>query len=81
MAIRTPEQYMEGLRDGRVVYFNGERVTDVTKHRVLKVCVDQIAIDYVFSTDPRYQKLFVEKNDEGEPCGFFTFLPELRRTC
>ena len=27
--IRTPEQYVESLRDGRVVYQDGERVTDV----------------------------------------------------
>ena len=27
--IRTPEQYVEGLRDGRVVYQDGERVEDV----------------------------------------------------
>ncbi|MBW2142706.1 MAG: hypothetical protein JRG97_16925 [Deltaproteobacteria bacterium] len=27
--IRTPEQYVESLRDGRVVYQDGERVKDV----------------------------------------------------
>lgn len=76
MSIRTPQQYREGLKDGRVVYFNGERVEDVTKHRVLKVCIDHCAMDYVFSQDPRYQDLFVERNDEGESVSFFYFPPK-----
>ena len=29
MALRTPEQYLKGLRDGREVYYRGERVEDV----------------------------------------------------
>jgi 4-hydroxyphenylacetate 3-monooxygenase len=30
--LRTSEQYMDGLRDGREVYFRGERIDDVTTH-------------------------------------------------
>jgi 4-hydroxyphenylacetate 3-monooxygenase len=32
MALRTPEQYKESLRDGREVYMYGEKVKDVTTH-------------------------------------------------
>lgn len=71
MAIRTPQEYRESLKDGRVVYFEGKRVKDVTKHPVLKVCVDHCAMDYVLTQDPHYQNLFAEKNDEGELVSFF----------
>ena len=34
--IRTVEQYLESLRDGRVIYNLGERVKDVTTHPILR---------------------------------------------
>ena len=30
--IRSGDEYARGLRDGRTVLFNGERVADVTTH-------------------------------------------------
>ncbi|MBM3516502.1 MAG: hypothetical protein FJX56_01195, partial [Alphaproteobacteria bacterium] len=30
--IKTGKEYLESLRDGRVVYLGGERVDDVTSH-------------------------------------------------
>ena len=38
--IRTGEEYRESLRDGRVVYMNGEKVADVTTHPAFKPIVD-----------------------------------------
>ena len=35
MGLRTPEQYKESLKDGREVYYRGERVEDVTTHPVI----------------------------------------------
>ena len=32
MAVRTGEQFLEGLRDDREVWLKGERVSDVTSH-------------------------------------------------
>ena len=36
MAVRTGAQFLEGLRDGRKVWLEGERVADVTAHPKLK---------------------------------------------
>ena len=36
MALKTPQQYLETLNDGRVVYCDGKRVADVTKHPILE---------------------------------------------
>jgi 4-hydroxyphenylacetate 3-monooxygenase len=38
--IRTGQQYLDSIRDGREVYINGERVKDVTKHPQFKPIVD-----------------------------------------
>jgi 4-hydroxybutyryl-CoA dehydratase / vinylacetyl-CoA-Delta-isomerase len=37
MALRTAGQYLDSLRDGRVIYYAGERVADVTAHPVLRL--------------------------------------------
>ena len=40
MALRTGEQYRESLRDGRLVWMNGERINDVTRHPAFKPIID-----------------------------------------
>jgi 4-hydroxybutyryl-CoA dehydratase/vinylacetyl-CoA-Delta-isomerase len=70
MAIKTPQQYLESLRDGRVVYFDGKRVLDVTAHPVCKITNDWVAMDYVMNNDPRYQDLLTDVNEEGERVSF-----------
>ncbi len=37
MSLRSPQEYVQSLRDGRVVYFRERRVTDVTEHPVISV--------------------------------------------
>ena len=71
MAIRTPQQYIESLKDDRVVYFLGERVKDVTQHPLLRITIAWMATDYVIEQDPRYQPLVTEKNEEGELVPFY----------
>ena len=39
MPLRSAQQYIESLRDGRTVYFRGQRVPDVTTHPVISVAV------------------------------------------
>jgi 4-hydroxybutyryl-CoA dehydratase/vinylacetyl-CoA-Delta-isomerase len=78
MAIKTPHQYVESLKDNRVVYCNGERVTDVTTHPILKICRDWMAMDYVLENDPRFQDLLTEKNEEGERVSF-ALIPQRSR--
>lgn len=75
MAIRTPQEYVESLKDDRVVYCLGERVKDVTQHPILRICIDWMAMDYVVEQDPRYQSLVTEKNEEGELVPF-VFTPQ-----
>src|SRR5215475_5363152 len=59
MGLRTVEQYKTSLRDGRLVYFRGERVDDVTQHSVLGAAVNHAAIDYDIAHRPEYRDLAV----------------------
>lgn len=52
MALKTPQQYIESLKDGWVMYLNGEKIPDVTEHPILKICRDWVAMDYVLNQDP-----------------------------
>lgn len=45
MGLRTAEQFRSSLRDGRVVYYKGQRVEDVTAHPVIRIGVDSSAVD------------------------------------
>ena len=66
MPLRTAEQYLESLRDGRTVYYRGQRVPDVTSHPVIGRAVQHAAIDYNLAEDPRHRELCVVSDAGGE---------------
>ena len=65
MPLRTVEQYVESLRDGRIVCYRGQRVPDVTRHPVISVAVDHASIDYRLADDPASRDLAVVKDSDG----------------
>lgn len=70
MALKTPQQYLESLKDGRVVYCDGERIHDVTAHPLLKITNEWVAMDYVMSNDPKYQDLLTDVDEDGDRVSF-----------
>jgi 4-hydroxyphenylacetate 3-monooxygenase len=52
MAVRTGEEYLEGLRDSREVWYAGERVQDVTTHPALKNAAQSLARLYDLQHQP-----------------------------
>src|SRR5438105_5410047 len=52
--IRTGAQYREGLRDGREVWIDGERVGDVTAHPALRPVIDIRARMYDMQHEQAY---------------------------
>jgi aromatic ring hydroxylase len=66
MPLRTVEQYVESLRDGRTVYFRGELVPDVTRHPVIGVAVRHASIDYQLADDASHRDLAVTSDENGE---------------
>ena len=67
MAVRTGQQFIDGLRDDREVYYNGQRVADVTTFEPFKASVVSLARLYDLQHDARYRDtLTVECPTLGE---------------
>ncbi len=63
MSLRTPDEYIESLRDGREVWFRGERVADVTEHPVIGKAVQHATIDYRMAESDTCRDLAVVTED------------------
>ncbi|MGD0189709.1 MAG: 4-hydroxyphenylacetate 3-hydroxylase N-terminal domain-containing protein [Rhizomicrobium sp.] len=48
MTLKTPQDYVQSLRDGRVTYWDGERIDDITKHPRFRVPIANTAKDYEY---------------------------------
>ena len=72
MSVKTAAEYIRSLRDGRIIYAGGEKITDIVEngHAALKAGLRMAAFEYVLAADPRYCSLLVEKDEQGEPCHF-----------
>ncbi len=66
MPLKTVDEYVQSLRDGRRVYFRGERVPDVTTHPVIGVAVRHASIDYALADEPCHRDLCVVSDADGE---------------
>ena len=66
MPLRSVDDYVRSLRDGRTVFFRGARVPDVTTHPVISVAVRHASIDYRLAEDPQHRDLCVVRDADGE---------------
>ncbi|WIM14500.1 4-hydroxyphenylacetate 3-hydroxylase N-terminal domain-containing protein [Enhydrobacter sp.] len=64
MGLKTPQQYVESLRDGRVTYWDGERIDDITRHPRFKVPIALTAVDYDYDAAD-YGALRRYRTEEG----------------
>src|SRR4051812_9903487 len=74
MGLRTAQQFLEGLKDGREVYYRGERVNDVVQHPELGVAARHAAIDFEMTDDPKHKALAMT-SDGGEDYSAFFRVP------
>jgi 4-hydroxybutyryl-CoA dehydratase/vinylacetyl-CoA-Delta-isomerase len=73
--IRTVEQYLDRINDGREIYCLGERVRDMRTHPTLSTIIRFGAMDYVIPNDPRFRDLYVTRNEDGEEVNFLLTAP------
>ncbi len=73
--IKTVEQYLESLNDGRQIWCLGEKVSDVRTHPTLSSIIKTACMDYVLPNHPDFRDLFVTKNEEGEDINFLLTSP------
>ena len=64
-ALLTGDEYLEGLRDGRAVFIDGERVTDVTEHTAFRNSARSIARLYDALHDPEQRETLVATDRHG----------------
>jgi aromatic ring hydroxylase len=65
MGLRTVAQFLSGLRDGREVYYRGQRVSDVTEHPELGVAARHAAIDFQLAENPKFQQLATRREGDA----------------
>ena len=76
MGLRSADQYIESLRDGRRVFFRGKRVPDVTTHPVIGVAVQHAATDYRMAEEAEGRALAVVSEGEGAPYSRYYQIPQ-----
>lgn len=72
--IRTGAQYKDGLRDGREVWIDGERVKDVTTHQAMKPIIDIRARMFDMQHEPKHAET-LNYSENGETFSIFNRLP------
>ena len=65
MGLKTPEQYVASLRDGRVTYWDGECIADITTHPRFKVPIALTAADCDYDA-PDYGALRRFRTENGD---------------
>jgi len=71
MPLRTPEQFLNGLRDAREVYYRGQRVPSVVDHPELGVAARHAAIDFKMAEEPQYRDLAVHRDGSDTYSAFY----------
>lgn len=66
MGLRSPKEFEASLRDDRRVYYNGERVQDVTSHQHLRIGVGTARVEYELAENPTYRDVCTVVRDDGE---------------
>ena len=61
----TGEEYIESLKDGRTIYFHGDKVKDVTTHPAFRNSVRSVARMYDALHDPTQQDILTAETDTG----------------
>src|SRR5271169_1955089 len=74
MGLRTREQFLDGLRDDREVYYRGERVMNVPDHAELGVAARHAAIDFQFADDSKFREIAVHQ-EGGEKFSAYYRMP------
>ncbi len=63
--IKTGEQHLASLRDGREIYLDGERVADVTVHPAYRGAVASIGRMFDFQSAPENRELMTFETETG----------------
>src|SRR5215472_14643586 len=63
MGLKTPADYVQSLRDGRVTYWDGERIDDITVHPRFQTPIKVASTDYDYADAGRREVMTYETED------------------
>ncbi|MGD9921163.1 MAG: 4-hydroxyphenylacetate 3-hydroxylase family protein [Pseudorhodoplanes sp.] len=69
--LRTGNEHLESLRDGRVIYVGSERVDDVTRHPAFRNAAHTVAALYDMKADPAHRETMTYEEDGGRHSLYF----------
>lgn len=75
MPLRTAEQYVASLRDGRSVYHRGRQVPDVTLDAELRIAIDHAAADFDLAFSEGRDLAVAKDGETGEPYSAYYRIP------
>ena len=64
MGLMTAAQYRASLNDGRVIYWGGEKITDVANHPRFQVPIAVACQDYAYD-DPELAPIITYRTEDG----------------
>jgi aromatic ring hydroxylase len=76
MGVRTPEEYIESLRQQKpAVYMDGQRIDNLVDHPAFQVGLNSAATTFAQAHDPKYRDLARVHSDlVGEEVNRWTYL-------
>src|ERR1700742_2215634 len=66
MGLKKSQQYVASLRDGRVTFWNGERIEDITTHPLFRTAIAIAAADYDYADAHRRAATVYRAEDGSE---------------
>ena len=76
MGIRTGKEYLDGLRDDREIWINGERIKDVTKHPAVCRGAHTLGEFLDRQHNPKYQDKITYLDEDGDRCPTSFLIPK-----
>jgi len=76
--LKTGQEHLESLRDGRRVYIGGELVTDVTAHPAFRNAAASFAMLYDRKAAPENRAVMSFEDENGERCSSWYLMPRTR---
>jgi len=63
--LRSASAFLESLRDGRTVFYQGKQIDDVTEEPDLRVAIDLAARDFELAEDPELAPVLLAKDPDS----------------
>jgi len=74
--LRTKNEFIRSLRDGRTVYFKGEKVDDVTTHAFFDPVINHLGIEFEIPENPQYRDLVTFSPDGKDRYSRYFRIPQ-----